>query len=113
MVDDAQGVLVVEEDAAVGSEEAGECFFAGVSKGGVAEVVAEGYGFGEVLVEVEGAGYGAGYLHHLERVRQAGAKVVAVRGYEDLGLVHEPAEGLCVDYAVPVALEVVSDPVRG
>jgi hypothetical protein len=34
--------------------------------------------------------------------------VVAVRGDEDLGLVHEPSKGLGVDNAIPVALEVVA-----
>jgi hypothetical protein len=44
-------------------------------------------------------------------VRKACPEVVAVRGDEDLGLVHEPAERLGVDNAVPIALEVVADTV--
>src|SRR4028118_1770597 len=91
----------------------GEGLFPGVAEGGVAEVVAEGYGFGEVFVEVEGAGDGAGYLHHLQRVGEAGTEVVAVGGYKDLGLVHEAAEGFGVDDPVPVALELVAHTVRG
>src|SRR5215210_3701049 len=111
MVDDAQGMFVMAEGASVGCEGAGEGFFSSVTEGGVAEIVAEGDRLCEVFVEAESTGYGAGYLHHLQRVREACPEVVAVRGDEDLGLVHEPAEGLGVDYAVPVALEVVADAV--
>src|SRR5215211_2438725 len=111
VVDDAQGVFVVAEGAAVGRQGAGEGFFSGVSEGGVAEVVAEGDRLRKVLVEAESTGYGTGDLHHLQGVRKACPEVVAVRGDEDLGLVHQPAEGLGVDNAIPVALELVADTV--
>ena len=109
MVDDAQGVFIVAEGASVSLEDAGEGFFSSVAEGGVAEIVAEGDRLREVFVEAESTGYGTGYLHHLQGVREACPEVVAVRGDEDLGLVHEPTEGLGVDNAVPVALEVVAD----
>jgi hypothetical protein len=111
VVDDTQGVIVMAEGASVSCEGAGEGFFSGVTEWGVAEIVAEGDRLCEVFVEAESAGYGTGYLHHLQGVREARPEVVAVRGDEDLGLVHEPAEGLGVDNAVPVALEVVADAV--
>jgi hypothetical protein len=109
VVDYTQGVIVMAEGASVSCEGAGEGFFSGVTERGVAEIVAEGDRLREVFVETERAGYGTGYLHHLQGVREACPEVVAVRGDEDLGLVHEPAEGLGVDNAVPVALEVVAD----
>src|SRR5215204_779733 len=111
MVDDAQGMFVMAEGASVGCEGAGEGFFSSVTEGGVAEIVAEGDRLREVFVEAESTGYGTGYLHHLQGVRETCPEVVAVRGDEDLSLVHEPAERLGVDYAVPVALEVVADTV--
>ena len=100
------------EGAAVGGEDAGEGLFAGMAEGGMAKVVAQGYRLGEVFVEVEGAGYGAGDLHHLEGMGKAGSEVVTVWRDKDLGLVHEAAKRLRVDYAVSVALEIVSYPVR-
>ena len=60
---------------------------------------------GEVFVQVQAAGDGAGDLGDLEGVREAGHEVVADGGDEDLGLVLEAAEGLAVDDAVAVALE--------
>src|SRR5829696_1004663 len=109
MVDDAQGVFVVAEGASVSREGAGEGFFPCVTEGGVAEIVAERDRLREVLVEAESTGYGTGDLHHLQGVREACPEVIAVRRNEDLRLVHEPAERLGMDNAVPVALEVVAD----
>src|SRR5215216_5968840 len=102
MVDYAQGVFVVAEGASVNLEDAGEGFFSSVAEGGVAEIVAEGDRLRQVFVEAESSGYGTGYLHHLQGVREACPEVIAVRGDEDLSLVHEPAERLGVDNAVPV-----------
>jgi hypothetical protein len=104
-------VFVVAEGASVSLEDVGEGFFSSVAEGGVAEIVAEGDRLGQVFIEAESSGYGTGYLHHLQGVREACPEVVAIRGDEDLGLVHEPAEGLGVDDAVPIALEVVADTV--
>ena len=75
-----------------------------VAEGGVAKVVGEGDGFGEVLVQAEGAGDVAGDGGDFDGVRQAGAEVVAGAVEEDLGLVFEAAEGARVDDAVAVAL---------
>src|SRR5215210_7779163 len=111
VVDDSQGMFVVAEGASVGCQGAGEGFFPRVAERGVAEVVPQGDRLREVFVEAERTGDGAGYLHHLEGVGEARPEVVTVGGDEDLCLVHEPAEGLGVDYAVPVALEVVTDAV--
>ncbi len=88
-----------------GLQRVGEGLLAGVAERRVAEVVPERDRLGQVLVELQGAGHGAGDADHLERVREAGAVVVALGGDEDLGLVLEPAERLCVDDTVAVALE--------
>ena len=60
----AEALEVVLEAAVVGHELV-ERVLAGVAEGRVAEVVGEGDGFGEVLVEAEGAGDGAGDLRRL------------------------------------------------
>ncbi len=51
MVHDAEGVLVVAETSSVGRQHAREGLFPGVAERGMPQVVAEGYGLGEVLVE--------------------------------------------------------------
>src|SRR5918997_1034619 len=106
-------MFVVAKATSVGGEGVGEGIFAGMSERRMTEVVAEGYCLGEVFVQAKGAGYGAGYLHHLQGMGKAGPVVIAVWGDKDLGLVHEAAEGFGVDDAVPVALELVADTVGG
>src|SRR5687768_13649873 len=88
MVDYAQGVFVMAKGASVSREGAGEGFFSRVPEGRVAEIVAEGDRLREVFVEAESPGYGTGYLHHLQGVRESCPEVIAVGGDEDLGLVH-------------------------
>ena len=83
--------------------------FADVPEGCVSEVVAEGDGFGEVFVEVQGARDGAGNLADFEGVGQAGNIVVAEGRDEYLGLVLEAAECLAVEDAVAVALVLGAD----
>ena len=70
-------------------------------------------GFGEVLVEPQGAGARPGDLRDVERVGEAHPVVVALGGHEHLGLVLEPPERLGVDDAVAVALEDRADVVLG
>src|ERR687886_1387976 len=106
-------MFVVAEASSVSGEGAGEGFFSRVAEGGMSEVVTQSYGLGQVFVEAEGAGYSPCDLHHLERMGQAGTVVVTVGGDKDLGLVHKAAEGFGVGNTVPVALELVSDAVRG
>jgi hypothetical protein len=53
--------------------------FAGVAEGRVAEVVAQGDGLGQVLVETEGLGDRPGDLGDLEAVGQPRPVVVAER----------------------------------
>ena len=81
-----------------------QTFFAGVTERGVAQVVPESDGLGQVFVEAQGARHRPGDLRDLEGVRQPGAVVVTLRREEDLRLVLEPPEGLGVDDPVAVAL---------
>ena len=66
----------------------------GMPEGGGPEVVPEGHGLGEVLIEPEGPGDGAGYLAYFKHVGEACAVVVPLGREEHLGLVLEAAEGL-------------------
>jgi hypothetical protein len=81
-----------------------ERVLAGVAEGRMAEVVGEADGLGERLVQSQRAGHAARNLRDLERVRQPRAVQVALVVDEDLGLVHEAAEGRGVHDPVAVAL---------
>jgi hypothetical protein len=83
--------------------------FAGVAKGGMAEIVAEGRSFNEVFVQTDGASYGTRQLSDLEGVGESGARVVSDVGHEDLGLVLEPTEGAGVEDPITISLEPEAD----
>ncbi len=104
VVHDPEGLAVVLE-AAVPGHELIEHGLARMAEGRVAQVMGEGHRLGEVLVQPERPGDGAGDLGHLEAVGQARPVVVALVVDEDLGLVLQAAEGRRVDDAVPVALK--------
>jgi hypothetical protein len=74
--------------------------------GRVAEVVRQRDRLDQVLVQPQRPRDRTRELRHFERVREAGAKQVALMVEEHLGLVDQPAEGGGVDDAVAVALEV-------
>ncbi len=106
--DDAQGVQVVVEGQAVLRHGGVESFFSGMAEGRMADVVNQGERFGQVDVQAECCGDGAGDLRDFERVGQTVAEVVGVAAGEDLGFGFETAEGAGMDDAVAVALEVVA-----
>ena len=60
---------------------------------------------GQILVEAQGAGDGAGDLGHLDAMGEARAVMIALVMDEDLGLVLQAPEGRGMDDPVPVALE--------
>ena len=101
------------EATAMRNENTGEGFLTGVTEGSMSKVVAEGDCLGKVFVEAQRPSDGARDLHHLQCVRQTGAEVVAVRGDEDLRLMHQAAEGLGVDNSVAVSLEFIPYSIRG
>ena len=74
-------------------------------KGGWPEVVRQRQRLGQVLVETQHAGDGAGDLRHLQAVGEARAIVVALVEHEHLRLVGEAPEGGGMHDAVAVALE--------
>ena len=71
----------------------------------IAKVMAEADGFGEVFIQVQRAGDGAGDLGDFQCMGQAGPVMVAQWCNENLSLMFQPAEGFRVQDAVAVALE--------
>ena len=83
-----------------------------MAKGRVTEVVPQGDGLSQVLVEPERPRDGSSHLGHLEGVDEPRAVVVPLGGQKHLRLVGKPAEALAVEDAVPVALEASAQGVR-
>ena len=79
MLDDAQGVTVVLEVIAEAAHPFVEAAFAGVAEGRMADVVGEGERFGEIGVEAEGTGGGAGDLGDLQAVGRPNRPTQAAR----------------------------------
>ena len=77
----------------------------GVAKGGVAQIVGQGGGLGEVLVQPQRPGHAPGNSRHLQGVGHTGAVVVPLRLEEYLGLVHQPPKGLGVHHPVHIPLK--------
>ena len=102
VVDHPQALLAVTERP---TQERGERLLAQMAERRVPQVVSERDGLGQVLVQAERAGDGAGDVRDVERVRQPDPVVVALRRQEHLGLVLQPAERLGVGDAIAVALE--------
>ncbi len=82
-----------------------ERILACMAERGVPEIMREGQGFCEILVEPQAAGQRAGDLAHLDGMREARAIMVALMLHENLRLVFQAAEGGGMDDAVAVALE--------
>ncbi len=111
LVDHAQRLQVVLE-AAVVAHAVVQHVLAGVPEGRVAEVVREADGLGQRLRERERERDRAADLRDLDRMREPRAVHVAFVVDEDLRLVDQATEGVRMDDAVAVALELAA-PVRG
>ena len=103
LLDDAKGVEIVIESATVLFHELVELAFAGVTEGGMANIVNERESFGEIRIQAEGIGDSAGDLRNLERVGEAIAKVVGEARGEDLRFRLKAPERTGVDNAIAVA----------
>ena len=79
--------------------------FPGVPKGGVAQIVAQGDGLCEILVQKQGAGHGACNARDLQRVGHPGAVMVPLWLEEHLGFLLQPAKRLGIDDTVGIPLE--------
>jgi hypothetical protein len=105
--DDAEGMKVVVEAEAMLAEGGVEGLLPGVAKGGMANVVSEGEGLGEILVQTESRGDSAGDLGDFERVGEPAAEVVGWQVVwetgEDLSFAREASKGARVEDACAVA----------
>jgi len=103
--DDAQGVQVVVEAEAMTAKTCVQRTLTGVAEGRVADVVNQGEGLGEVFIEAESVGGGAGDLRNLHGMGEAAAEVIRSATGEDLCLTRESTEGTRLDDPLPVTLE--------
>ena len=78
--------------------------FAGVSKGRMAQIMSQGNGLSQILVQAQGAGNGTGNLCHFQRMGQTGTVMVTLRSQKYLGLMFESSEGFAMENPVTVAL---------
>ena len=101
----AETLLIVVE----GAGEIPKRPFSGVAEGGMAQIVAQGDGLGEILIEPQSPGDGAGYAGHFQRMGQAGAVMVTLRMQKYLGLMAQPAESLGVGHPIHIPLEAGAD----
>jgi hypothetical protein len=101
---DPQALGVVVESA-MGREGPVQRPLAGMPERRVAEVMGQRQRFGQILVEAERAGDGAGDLGHFQRMGKPGPEVVPFVVDKDLRLVLQAAKRIGMDDAVAVALE--------
>jgi hypothetical protein len=76
-----------------------------MTEGGMTQVMPQGYGFRQILIEIKGTAYGTSYLSHLKSVGKPGYIVIPQRSNENLRLMLEAPKSLRMDNTVPVALE--------
>ena len=81
-----------------------QCALPRVAVWGVAKIMPQGNGFGQVLIQPQGAGNGSGNLADFQRVGQPGAVVVALRRKKHLCFLLQPPETFTVQNSVPVTL---------
>jgi hypothetical protein len=72
---------------------------------GMTQVMTQGDGFSQILIEIQGTAYSASYLRDLKGVGEPCYIMVSLRSNENLRLVLEAAKSLGMDNAVSVTLE--------
>jgi len=101
--DDPERLGIVVE-AAIGPHPAIERPLTGMAKGRMAEIVNQRDRLGQILIEPQRPGKGAGDLRYLDRMGQPRAEMVALIGDENLRLVAQPTKRRGVDDSVAVPL---------
>ena len=69
------------------------------------QVMTQGDGFSQILIEIQGTAYGASYLRDLQGVGERRYIVITLRSNEILCLMLEATKSLGMDNTVSVALE--------
>ncbi len=80
-----------------------------MTEGGVTEIAGEGDSLGQVFIQAEGAGKGAGEGGDFDGVGEASPDVIARAVQGELGFIFERAEGGTVNDAFAIALEFGSE----
>ena len=112
LFDDAEALATATEAAGI-LHELIECFFHCVTEGGVTEVSGEGDSLGQVFIQAEGAGKGAGKGGDFDGMGETSPDMIPGSVEGELGFVLEGAKGVTMDDAFPVALEFGSEIVGG
>ena len=76
-----------------------------MAEGRMSQIMSQGDGFGQVLVQKHGPGDGAGNLGHFQGMGQPGAVLVPRWIEKNLGLVFEPPKGVAEKDAVLIHLK--------
>jgi hypothetical protein len=76
-----------------------------MAKTGVAKIMRQRQSLGQIVVEPQSTRQSAGDLADLNRMREAGAVMIALVGHKNLTLVGKPAKRGGMDDAVAVALK--------
>ena len=105
--DDAQSLRVMVEPA-VALHGGVEHVLAGMAETGVAKIMRQRQRLGEIVVKAQRTRQGAGDLADFNRMRQAGAVMVALVGHEHLAFVGQPAKRGGMDDAIAVALKLAA-----
>ncbi len=85
---------------------------AGMAERRMADVMGQRQGLGQVFVEAQLPGHGAGDLRHFQRVGETGAVMIALMEHEDLGLVLEAPKRGRVDDPVAIPAKRAAGPAR-
>ena len=101
-----QGLLIVSKAA---GHQLVKGPLTGMSERGVPQIVSQGDGLGQVLVEGKRPGNGSGDSGDLQGVGHSGAVVVALGLEKDLGLMLQPPEGLGVHDPIHIPLKAGAD----
>src|ERR1700730_8345777 len=103
MFDDAEGVEIVIEAAAMSVHQFIEFMFAGMAEWRMANVVNKGESFHKRCVQSESIRDGTGDLGNLDGVRQAITKMIGETHGKNLGFGFQAAKGARVHNAIAVA----------
>ena len=108
---DAEGLDVVIE-AAIRLHLHLQLVLARMAERRMPQIVGQGDGLGQILIQPQRMGQRPRDLRHLQTVGQAGAIMVALMSHEHLRLALQPTEGGRVDDAVTVARKGVASAAR-
>ena len=108
LFDDAQRVQIVIEAVAEGLQQFVEPPLPGMPKRRMPDVVHQRQRLGQIRVEVQRPGHGAGHLRHFDGMRQPVAEMIGIARGEDLRLRFEAPERPRMNHAIAVPRVVVA-----